>query len=381
MLKKTRIMTPGPTPVPVDVLLEGARETIAHRTPKFKKMLTNASEGLKKVFRTDDHVFILSSSGTGALEAAVANTVSPGDKVVTVVGGKFGERWAELCKAYGTNMVEINVEWGDCVKAEQIEKALKENPDTKVVFTTLSETSTGVVNDIEPIAKIVAKTDAILVVDAVSGLIAEPFEMKKWGVDIAVAGSQKAFMMPPGLAFVAVNGDKAWKRVEESNSPRYYFDLRAYKSKYTDTPYTGAVNLVYQLNKALEMIEDETLEKIWDRHAIFANAMRKGIQEIGLEVFSKEPGNVLTAVKVPEEIDGLEFLKLAREEYGVYFSGGQGKLKGKIFRVSNLGYVDRLDMISAIATIEMVMYRMGKHVPIGAGVKAVEESLLEADEQ
>ncbi len=381
MLKKTRIMTPGPTPVPVDVLLEGAKETIAHRTPKFKKMLANASEGLKKVFRTDEYVFILSSSGTGALEAAVANTVSPGDKVITVVGGKFGERWSELCKAYGANMVEIDVEWGDYVKAEQIEKALRENPDTKVVFTTLSETSTGVVNDVEPIAKIVGKTDAVLVVDAVSGLIAEPLEMKKWGVDIAVAGSQKAFMMPPGLAFVAVNGEKAWNRIEETRSPRYYFDLRAYKKKYTDTPYTGAVNLVYQLNKALEMIEDETLEKIWDRHAIFANAMRKGIQAIGLEVFSKKPGNVLTAVTVPDGIDGVELLKVAREEYGMYFSGGQGKLAGKIFRVSNLGYVDRLDMISAMATIEMVMHKMGKHVPIGSGVKAVEEVLLEADKQ
>ncbi len=381
MLKKTRIMTPGPTPVPVDVLLEGAKETIAHRTPEFKKMLANASEGLKEVFRTDDQVFILSSSGTGALEAAVANTVSPGDKVITVVGGKFGERWAELCKAYGANMVEIDIEWGDYVKAEQIEKVLRENPDTKVVFTTLSETSTGVVNDVEPIARVVNKTDAILVVDAVSGLIAEPLEMKKWGVDIAVAGSQKAFMMPPGLAFVAMNGEKAWKRIEETCSPRYYFDLRAYKKKYTDTPYTGAVNLVYQLNKALEMIKKETLEKIWDRHAIFANAMRKGIQAIGLEVFSQKAGNVLTAVTIPEGIDGIEFLKMAREEYGMYFSGGQGKLVGKIFRVSNLGYVDRLDMISAIATIEMVMHRMGKHVPIGSGVKAVEEALLEADKR
>ena len=380
MLKKTRIMTPGPTPVPVDVLLEGAKETMAHRTPEFKKMLASASKGLKKVFRTDDHVFILSSSGTGALEASVANTVSPNDKVITVVGGKFGERWAELCKAYGANMVKIDVEWGDCVKTEQIEKALKENPDVKVVFTTLSETSTGVVNDIKPIAKVVGKTDAILVVDAVSGLIAEPLEMEKWGIDIAVAGSQKAFMMPPGLAFVAVNGEKAWNRIEKTRSPRYYFDLRAYKKKYTDTPYTGAVNLVYQLNKALEMIEDETLEKIWNRHAIFANAMRKGIQAIGLKVFSKKPGNVLTAVTVPEDVDGIEFLRVTSKEYGMYFSGGQGKLAGKIFRVSNLGYVDRLDMISAMATIEMAMYKMGKHVPIGSGVKAVEEMLMEGDE-
>ncbi len=381
MIKKLRIMTPGPTPVPVDVLLEGAKETLYHRNPRFKKMLTSASEGLKKVFKTRGQVFILASSGTGAMETAVANTVSPGDKVITVVGGKFGERWAELCKAYGANMHKIDVEWGDYLRADQIEKALKENPDIKVVFTTLSETSTGVVNDIKAVAEIVKKTKAILVVDAVSGLIAEPLEMDEWGVDIAIAGSQKAFMMPPGLAFVAVNGEKAWKRIEESKSPRYYFDLRAYRDKYTDTPYTGAVNLVYQLNKSLEMIESETLEKVWERHAIFANAMRKGIQALGLELFAKKPGNVLTAVKVPNDIDGLEFLKVCREEYGMVFSGGQAKLKGKIFRVSNLGYVDKLDMISAIVTIEMAMKKMGKDVLIGSGVKAVEESLLEADEK
>ncbi len=379
MIRKTRIMTPGPTPVPVEVLLEGAKETIAHRTPKFKKMLKNASENLKKVFRTDGHVFILSSSGTGALETAVANTVSPGDKVITVVGGKFGERWAELCQAYGANMVKIEVEWGDLARPEQIEKALKENPDTKVVFTTLSETSTGVVYDIKGMAEVVKKSDAILVVDAVSGLIAEPLEMDEWGVDIAVAGSQKAFMMPPGLAFVAVNGEKAWKRIEETTSPRYYFDLRAYKKKYPDTPYTGAVNLVYQLNKALEMIEDEGMENIWKRHALFAESMRNGIKKIGLELLPKKPGNVLTAVKIPEGVDASEFLKIARDEYGMYFSGGQGKLSGKIFRVSNLGYVDRVDMISAMAVIEMTLKKMGKDVPIGAGIKAVEETLLRGE--
>ena len=376
MIRKTRIMTPGPTPVPVDILLEGAKETMAHRTPEFKKMLRSASENLKKVFRTDGHVFILSSSGTGALEAAVANTVSPGDKVITVVSGKFGERWAELCQEYGANMIKVEAEWGELAEISKIEEALKENPDTKVVFTTLSETSTGVVYDIKSIAEIVRKTDAILVVDAVSGLMAEPFEMDKWGVDIAVAGSQKAFMMPPGLAFVAVNGEKAWKKIEETTSPRYYFDLRAYKKKYPDTPYTGAVNLVYQLNKALQMIEEEGLENIWKRHALFAEAMRNGIKAIGLELLPKKPGNVLTAVKIPEGIDGVEFLKVAREEYGMYFSGGQGKLAGKIFRASNLGYVDRLDIISAVAVIEMTLRKLGKEVPIGAGVKAVEETLL-----
>ncbi len=300
MIKKLRIMTPGPTPVPVDVLLEGARETLYHRNPEFLKMLETASNDLKSVFRTNDHVFILASSGTGSMEAAVANTVNPGDKVIAVVGGKFGERWADLCKAYNANMIELDVEWGDYLRPEQIKKLLDQNPDVKVVFTTLSETSTGVVNDIKSIAEIVKKTNALLVVDAVSGILAEPLETDLWGVDIVVAGSQKAFMMPPGLAFVAVSGEKAWKRIEEVKSPRYYFDLRAYKKSYTDTPYTGAVNLVYQLNKGLEMIKSEGIENVWARHAIFGNAVRKGVKALGLELFAKKPGNVVTAVKVPE---------------------------------------------------------------------------------
>ncbi len=379
MIKKTRIMTPGPTPVPVEVLLEGAKETMAHRTPKFRAMLKEASEGLKKVFRTRGEVFILSSSGTGALEAAVANTVSPSDKVLAIVGGKFGERWAELCDAYGANTIKVDVEWGDWLEPTELERILKENPDTKVVFATLSETSTGVVYDVKAMAEVVKKTNAIFVVDAVSGLIAEPLEMTDWGVDIAVAGSQKAFMMPPGLAFVAVEGEKAWKRIEETTSPRYYFDLRAYKKKHPDTPYTGAVNLVYQLNKALKMIEEEGMEEIWKRHALFAGAMRDGIKAIGLELFPKKPGNVLTAVKIPESVDGAEFLKVAREKYGMYFSGGQGKLSGKIFRASNLGYVDRVDMISAMAIVEMTLKDLGVDLPIGAGVKAVEERLLRGE--
>jgi len=376
MIKKLRIMTPGPTPVPVDVLLEGARETLYHRNPEFLKMLETASNDLKSVFRTNDHVFILASSGTGSMEAAVANTVNPGDKVIAVVGGKFGERWADLCKAYNANMIELDIEWGDYLRPEQIKKLLDQNPDVKVVFTTLSETSTGVVNDIKSIAEIVRKTNALLVVDAVSGILAEPLETDMWGVDMVVAGSQKAFMMPPGLAFVAVSGEKAWKRIEEVKSPRYYFDLRAYKKSYTDTPYTGAVNLVYQLNKGLEMIKSEGIENVWARHAIFGNAVRKGVKALGLELFAKKPGNVVTAVKVPEGVDGSKFLKFCREEYGMVFSEGQSQLKGKIFRVSNLGYVDKLDIISAISTIEMAMNKFGKKVPMGVGVKAAEEVLL-----
>jgi aspartate aminotransferase-like enzyme len=376
MIKKLRIMTPGPTPVPVDVLLEGARETLYHRNPEFLKMLENVSSDLKLVFRTNDRVFILASSGTGAMEAAVANTVNAGDKVIAVVGGKFGERWADLCKVYNANMIELDVEWGDYLKPEQIKKLLDQNPDVKVVFTTLSETSTGVVNDIKSIAEIVRKTNALLVVDAVSGILAEPLETDMWGVDMVVAGSQKAFMMPPGLSFVAVSGEKAWKRIEEVKSPRYYFDLRAYKKSYTDTPYTGAVNLVYQLSKGLDMIKAEGVENVWTRHAIFGNAVRKGVKALGLELLAKRPGNVVTAVKVPEGIDGSKFLKFCREEYGMVFSEGQSQLKGKIFRVSNLGYVDKLDIISAIATIEMAMNKFGKKVPMGEGVKAAEEVLL-----
>jgi aspartate aminotransferase-like enzyme len=314
----------------------------------------------------------LASSGTGAMEAAVANLVSKGDKVIAVNGGKFGERWCELCKAYDANLVEIDIEWGKYVRAEQIKDALEKNPDTKVVFTTLSETSTGAVNPIKEIAQIVKNTQAVLVVDAISGLLAEPLKMDEWDVDVVVCGVQKGFMMPPGLAMISLS-EKAMKLVEESNNPRYYFDLRAYKKNYPDSPYTPAVNLMYQLLKSTDMLKEEGIENVWDRHRIMAEATRAGVQALGLELFAENPGNVLTAIKIPQGVDGGKLIKFLRDDWGVVFTGGQSQLKGKIIRIAHLGYMSKFDIITAISALEMSLEKFGFKVELGKGVKAVEE--------
>ncbi|HAA81914.1 MAG: L-aspartate aminotransferase / phosphoserine aminotransferase [Thermotoga sp. 47_83] len=370
-LKKHYIMAPGPTPVPNDILTEGAKETIHHRTPQFVSIMEETLESAKYVFQTKHNVYAFASTGTGAMEAAVANLVSPGDKVIVVVAGKFGERWKELCQAYGADIVEIALEWGDAVTPEQIEEALNKNPDAKVVFTTYSETSTGTVIDLEGIARVTKEKDVVLVTDAVSALGAEPLKMDEWGVDVVVTGSQKGLMLPPGLALISLN-DKAWELVEKSRSPRYYFDLRAYKKSYPDNPYTPAVNMIYMLRKALQMIKEEGIENVWERHRILGDATRAAVKALGLELLSKRPGNVVTAVKVPEGIDGKQIPKIMRDKYGVSIAGGQGKLKGKIFRIAHLGYMSPFDTITAISALEFTLKELGYEFELGAGVKAAE---------
>ncbi|WP_235599828.1 alanine--glyoxylate aminotransferase family protein, partial [Kosmotoga sp. DU53] len=362
LVKKNYLLAPGPTPVPIDLLLEGARDTIHHRTPQFKKIMDEAIEGTKYVFQTTNDLFLLSSSGTGAMEMAVANLVSPGEKVIVVVGGKFGERWEKICKVYGAQVVPIKIEYGDYATPEMIDDALQANPDTVAVFTTLSETSTGTVMDIEGFSKVVKKHGKLIVVDAISGLIAQPLKTDEWNLDVVVAGSQKGFMLPPGLGFITFSED-AWKKVETTTTPRFYFDARAYKKN--PAPYTPAVNLIYQLKKAVEMLKEEGMENVWERHRILADATRAAIKALGLEFFSKNPGNVLTAVRVPEGVDGLKLVSIMRDEYGVTIAGGQGDMKGKIFRVAHLGYMSKFDVIIAVSALEMVLRKLGYNIEYG----------------
>jgi len=375
-LKKHYIAAPGPTPVPHDVLLKGAKETIHHRTPQFVSILEETLEKAKYLFQTKNTVYAFVSSGTGAMEAAVSNLLSPGDKAIVVVSGKFGERWKEICESYKIDIVEIALEWGDYVKPEQIEKALKENPDVKAVFTTHSETSTGTVIDLKAIAEVTKKTDAVLVTDAVSSLLAEPLKMDEWGVDVVVTGSQKGIMLPPGLALITLS-EKAWNLVEKSDSPRYYFDLRAYRKKYPDNPYTPGVNMIYMLNEAIKMIEKEGIESVWERHRILGRATREAVKSIGLELFSKRPGNVVTAVKVPEGIDGNKITKIMRDKYGVTIAGGQAHLKGKIFRIAHLGYMSPFDTITAISALEFTLKELGYEFEMGTAVKTAMKVLYE----
>ncbi len=375
-LKKYYLLAPGPTPVPHEVLLEGARETIHHRTPQFIEFNRETMEKAKYLFQTKNRVYTFVSSGTGAMEAAVANLLSPGDKVLVVVAGKFGERWYEILKSFGMDVVALELEWGEAVSPDSIEKALEENPDVKAVFTTHSETSTGTVIDLEGIAKVVRDTDKILVTDAVSSLLAEPLKMDEWGVDVVVSGSQKGVMLPPGISFIVLS-EKAWKFVESSKSPRYYFDLREYAKKYPENPYTPAVNTIYMLRKALDMIEREGIENIWERHRLLGEATRRGVKALGLELLSKRPGNVVTAVKVPEGIDGGKITKIMRDKYGVTIAGGQAHLKGKIIRISHLGYLSPFDTLTAFSALELTLKELGYDFEIGASLKVVQEYLSE----
>jgi aspartate aminotransferase-like enzyme len=377
MLKKRYLLTPGPTPVPPESLLAMAKPIIHHRTKQFRAYLADASKGLQEVFQTKNPVITLASSGTGAMESAVCNLLSKGDKVLAVVGGKFGERWGQICKAYGVNAKIIEVEWGKAVDPDVIKSELEADSDIKAVFTTLCETSTGVKTDIKAIAQITKNHKAIQVTDAISALGAEEVKMDEWGIDVIVTGSQKGLMMPPGLAFIALN-EKAWKMTETSDLPKYYFNLtKANKSlANNDTPWTPAVNLVIGLVEALNIITSEGVDNVLKRHQLLAQATREAVKAIGLSLLAPEsPSCVVTAVKLPESIDGAELVKKLRDEYDVWVAGGQDHLKGKIIRIAHLGYMNKFDTIVGISALEMVLKELGHKFELGAGIKKAEEIL------
>lgn len=377
-MRKNYLLTPGPTPLPPQVCEAMSRPIIHHRTPQFQAILKEAAEGLKYVFQTGGDVFILTSSGTGAMEAAVANLLSPGDTALAIQGGKFGERWTELCQAYGITAEVINVEWGKAVDPAEIEKKLKANPKIKAVFTTFCETSTGVVTDIEAIGKIVKDSGAVLVVDAISGLGAIDLKTDAWSVDVCVSGSQKGLMLPPGLAFISVS-QKAWGLISASKSPRYYFDLKEAKKAFekADTPFTPAITLIIALNEALKMMKQEGLENIFLRHKKMADATRAAAKALGLELFAPSAASdVVTAVKVPAGIDGEKLVKAMRDTYGVTIAGGQAELKGKVFRFAHMGFMEEFDIIAGLSCLEKVLAQMGYKFQLGAGVKAAQEVFL-----
>jgi aspartate aminotransferase-like enzyme len=378
MIKKYYLLSPGPTPVPENVLAAAAEPIIHHRTPEFSGIFMEVSEGLKYVFGTEEDVFVLTSSGSGAMETAVINTLNPGDKVITLSGGKFGERWGKICRAYGVEVREIELEWGELFSKEQLAEELKALPETKAVFATLSETSSGTVYDIQGYGEVIAKTDAILVVDGISGLGATPCPMDEWKVDIMVAGSQKSFMIPPGLAYLAFS-PKAWNLVENSTLPKFYFDAKAYKKSLAKktTPWTPAVSLIIQQKKALDLIKSIGLEKLFEHHRILGDATRAGIKALGLELLSKNPGNILTAVKVPAGVDGVQLVKTMQGKYMAYIAGGQDPYKGKIFRIAHLGYMGGFDIITALSALEMTLSELDYDFESGSSLKAAENILKE----
>jgi aspartate aminotransferase-like enzyme len=379
-MKKYFLLTPGPTPIPPEVALKEALPILHHRTDEFGEVFVEVTENLKYVFQTKNDVLLLTCSGTGSMESAVVNILNPGDEALVVSSGVFGDRWAKICEAFGIKVTKIDSDWGTVVEPEKIKQALKSNPRMKAVFTTHTETSTGVVNDLKTIGKIVSGTPALLVVDAISGLGGQPLYTDDWNLDVVVSGSQKGLMTAPGLAFVSVSA-KAWPIAEAAASPRFYWDWRRIKKSVPQkqTPFTPAVTLIVSLAESLRIIRKTGIENVFARTEKYARAARAGIRALNLALFADEKCacNVLTSAKTPENIDGQKIVKTLRQEYGISIAGGQDKLKGKIIRLAHMGYIDQFDLFVGLAGLEMVLPRLGHKVEPGSAVAAAEKMLSE----
>lgn len=376
---KKRLFTPGPTPVPEHVMLKMAEPIIHHRNPEFNEVLTRVNQNLKYLFQTEQPVLTLTSSGTGGVESTFVSLFSPGDTIISVNGGKFGERWVKMPKAYGLKVVEIKVEWGKAPTAQQILDALRAHPETKGVYLTHSETSTGTATDVKALSKLIREnSNALVCVDGITAVGAHELRFDEWGLDVCVTGSQKGLMIPPGLAFVALS-KRAIAAMETSTLPKFYFDLRKALKSYekNDTPWTPAVSLVVGVDSALEMLRAEGIENIWRRHERLATAVRSGVVALGLKLFSEFPSYAVTPVWLPEGMDWKVFNKTLKSKYGITIAGGQDDYAGKIFRISHLGYYDELDMVTMVAALEMTLKECGYKFELGAGVQAVLKSFAQ----
>jgi serine---pyruvate transaminase len=377
---KQRLLTPGPTPVPEETLLELAKPMIYHRTPEARAMLKEVLEDLQYVFRTKHPIIPLTASGTGGLEAALVNSVAPGRKVLCLIAGRFGERWKSIAQAFGIEPVCVQVPYGQVVTPQMLSKALSDHADAVAICTTLSETSTGAGHDIEAFGKLVAKTPALLLVDSISGLGAMECQTDDWQIDINVTGSQKALRMPPGLAFLSVS-DKAWKAIDKNPSPRtFYFDLKkARKNLDTgETPFTPAHTLIRALRVSLKKIKAEGIENIWATQARNAAAARAAFQALGIKVFPVRPNNALTVGEMPPGIDSSALLTRLEKQYGMKLANGQDTLKGKVIRLAHMGYIDQFDIVAALSGIELALAEMGHPVTPGAGLAAAQRVWADA---
>jgi aspartate aminotransferase-like enzyme len=372
---KNYLLAPGPTPVPPAVLQAMAQPIIHHRTPEYEALFAEVRRDLRQLFQCTNEVLMFAASGTGAMEGAVVNTLSSDDQAVVVRGGKFGERWADVCEAYGVRVVPVDVPYGKSVDPAAVAAALAQAPASRAVFATHSETSTGAIHDIQALADIVRGTEALLVVDAITSLGVMDLPMDAWRVDIVVSGSQKALMLPPGLSFAALS-DRAWERVPHARLPKFYFDFAKERKAIAgnQSAYTPAVTLVIGLRESLRLILADGLPNVFARHARLAQATRAGVQALGLELFAEHPGAACTAVKVPAGIDGGAIVKGFRRR-GVTIAGGQGSMKGKIFRIAHMGYVDAFDVLTALGALEMVLADLGLSVTFGAAVGAASRIL------
>jgi len=376
-MEKRYLLAPGPTAIPPEVLLKMAEPIIHHRNPLFEAVMEEVRENLKYVFGTKNEVLIFASSGTGAMESAVTNALSPGDKAICIRSGKFGERWANICKAYGVEGVNIDVPWGDALDPSLVEEALKSNPEVKAVYMQATETSTGARFPVKELAAMVkGRANTIMVVDGITGVGVFELPTDAWNIDVLVGGSQKALMLPPGLAFAAVS-DKAWEFNKNSRLPKFYFNWAKERSNLekNQTNFTPAISLIVGLRESLRMIKEEGLENVYRRIEVLARATREGAKALGLKIFAQSPSPAVTAIVAPPGIDGQAIYKTLWKKYGVTGAGGQDQLKGKIFRIATLGYADKYDVITAVAALEFTLRDLGYKFEMGKGVAAATDAL------
>jgi aspartate aminotransferase-like enzyme len=376
-MQKRYLLAPGPTAIPPEVLLKMAEPIIHHRNPLFETIVEEVRNDLKYLFGTRNEVLIFTSSGTGAMEGAVTNMLSPGDKAIVVRSGKFGERWTEVCKAYGVEAVNIDIPWGEILDPAEVEKALRANPGVKAVYTQATDTSTGALFPVREIAAIVRNyPDTIMVVDGITGVGVFALPQDEWNIDILISGSQKALMLPPGLAFAGVS-DKAWEMSKTSKIPRFYFNWAKERKNLekNQTNFTPAISLIIGLRESLRIIREEGLDSVYRRIDVLARATREAAEALGLRVFAKAPSPAVTAIVAPDGIDGQEIYKTLWKKYGVTGAGGQDQLKGKVFRIATLGYADKYDVITAISALEFTLRDLGHKFDLGAGVARALECL------
>jgi aspartate aminotransferase-like enzyme len=384
-MQKKYLMTPGPTPVPPEVLSTQGEPMIHHRTPDFEAVVKKCVEGLKQVFQTElSDVLIFACSGTGAMEASIANCFCPGDKVLVCYNGKFGQRMQQIAEVYGLDVQVLEYGWQVCVNPADVKRFLEDNPDTRGVIVTQSETSSGILNDVEAIGKIVKDyPECVLIVDSITGIGAVDCKVDAWNLDIVMTGSQKGLMCPPGLAAVSVS-PKAWRAYKRSTLPKFYFDFGKYLKNLekNTTPFTPAVSLMKGLAKAIDLMLDEGIDNIIARHARLAEATRKGVEALGLTLFAPKEGrgNAVTPVWVPEGLDGKKLVSIMKNKHGVTIAGGQEQYAGRIFRIGHLGYFGDFDIITTLAALEMTLQEMDYDFEPGSGIKAA-ESVLMADEK
>lgn len=381
MQDKTFLMIPGPTPVPESVLLAMAKHPIGHRSGEFSEILNGVYADLKWLFQTKNEVFIFAASGTGAMDAALSNLLNPGDKVLSLIIGNFGARWAKIASSRGAVVEKLEVELGQVINPEDLKIKLAEdkNKEIKLVTLTHSETSTGARNDIKTLCKIIKDHGALSIVDGVTSVGAMEVKMDEWGIDVLVSGSQKGFMIPPGLSFLAAS-PKAWEVYEKCKYPSFYFDWGAHKKAVLEdtTPWTPAVNLVFALEEALKMLKKEGLENIYARHKRLALGLRKAVKALGLELFVKDDENAsyaITSILPPEGVSVPDIRNGFKKDYDIVVANGQNTLKDKIFRMGTLGFVSERDLITAVGSLEAVLLKLGHKFEVGAGIKAVLESL------